>query len=61
MPYPGWSDKRIRQFQHIKQSLLAQGRSPEKAEEIASCTVNKVRSAAGETRRSEARERRRRG
>jgi hypothetical protein len=40
---------RRRQFEHIKASLIAQGRTPDKAAELAARTVNKARTAAGET------------
>jgi hypothetical protein len=42
--------KRARQYEHIKESLLEQGRSEELAEEIAARTVNKERARAGESR-----------
>ena len=42
--------KRARQYEHIKDSLLEQGRSEDKAEEIAARTVNKERAQAGESR-----------
>jgi hypothetical protein len=42
--------KRARQYEHIKDSLLDQGRSEDKAEEIAARTVNKERARAGESR-----------
>ena len=45
-----WNAKRERQYEHIKQSLLDQGRSEEKAEEIAARTVNKQRARAGEAK-----------
>jgi plasmid stabilization system protein ParE len=41
MPQPAWSNKRERQYEHIKDSQLEQGRSQDKAEEIAARTVNK--------------------
>jgi plasmid stabilization system protein ParE len=41
MPRRAWSDKRERQYEHIKEGLLEQGRSEDKAEEIAARTVNK--------------------
>ena len=44
-----WSDKRERQYEHIKDSYEERGRSEDKAEEIAARTVNKERSEAGET------------
>lgn len=43
-----WSDKRERQYQHIKKSAKRRGKSNDKAEEIASRTVNKQRRRAGE-------------
>ena len=42
--------KRARQYEHIKQSELEQGRSEGLAEEIAARTVNKERARAGESR-----------
>jgi hypothetical protein len=42
--------KRARQYEHIKDSQLEQGRSEDKAEEIAARTVNKERAQAGESR-----------
>jgi hypothetical protein len=50
MPQEAWSDKRERQYEHIKEGLLDRGRSEEKAEEIAARTVNKERARAGEAR-----------
>ena len=44
-----WSDKRERQYEHIKQNELDRGRSEEKAEEIAARTVNATRRKKGET------------
>jgi plasmid stabilization system protein ParE len=52
MPQDAWSDKRERQYEHIKDSLLEQGRSEDKAEEIAARTVNKERARAGEAKES---------
>jgi hypothetical protein len=40
--------KRARQYEHVKQSELEQGRSEGLAEEIAARTVNKERARAGE-------------
>ena len=49
MPLPReWSPLRQRQFEHVRESLLKQGRSWEKATEIAARTVNKQRREAGE-------------
>src|SRR6476469_8659647 len=42
--------KRARQYEHIKDSQLEQGRSEDLAEEIAARTVNKERARAGESR-----------
>jgi hypothetical protein len=50
MPQEAWSDKRERQYEHIKEGLLDRGRSEDKAEEIAARTVNKERARAGEAR-----------
>jgi hypothetical protein len=42
--------KRARQYEHIKESQLDQGRSEDRAEEIAARTVNKERARGGESR-----------
>jgi hypothetical protein len=42
--------KRARQYEHIKDSLKDQGRSEDRAEEIAARTVNKERARHGESR-----------
>ena len=44
------SRKRARQYEHIKESALKQGRSTRRAKQIAAATVNKQRSEAGETK-----------
>jgi hypothetical protein len=44
--------KRARQYEHIKDSLLDDGRSEDAAEEIAARTVNKERARHGEARES---------
>jgi hypothetical protein len=49
----GWSEKRERQFERVKASYLARGRSPRKAEELAARLVNKQRRESGETRDQE--------
>jgi plasmid stabilization system protein ParE len=49
-----WSDKRERQFEHIKEGLEEQGRDEDTAEEIAARTVNKERARAGESEESSA-------
>jgi hypothetical protein len=48
MPQQAWSAKRERQYEHVKESLEDQGRSEDKAEEIAARTVNKERARSGE-------------
>jgi hypothetical protein len=48
MPPRAWSEKRERQYEHIKAGLVGSGRSQDKAEEIAARTVNKERARAGE-------------
>jgi plasmid stabilization system protein ParE len=45
-----WSDKRERQYEHIKDSLEDRGKPESKAEEIAARTVNKERARSGETK-----------
>ena len=42
--------KRARQYEHIKKSERRQGRSEDRAEEIAARTVNKERARSGESR-----------
>jgi hypothetical protein len=49
MPQPAWSAKRKRQYAHIKDSLLEQGRPEPLAEEIAARVVNKERAQHGES------------
>jgi hypothetical protein len=49
MPQGAWSDKRERQYKHIKDGVKAQGRSEKTAERIAAATVNKDRARAGES------------
>ncbi len=49
MPQEAWSDKRERQYEHIKEGLLERGSGEDKAEEIAARTVNKERARHGET------------
>lgn len=45
-----WSNKRERQYQHIKDSQQERGASAKRAEEIAARTVNKNRAQQGESR-----------
>jgi hypothetical protein len=47
-----WSNKRERQYEHIKDSEKKQGRSTKRAKEIAARTVNKQRAQSGETKSS---------
>jgi hypothetical protein len=49
MPQQAWSNKRERQYQHIKQSEKNRGRSEKTAKEIAARTVNKQRRKDGTT------------
>ena len=44
-----WSDKRERQYEHIKDSYQDRGVKTDEAEERAARTVNKERSEKGET------------
>ena len=46
----GWSDKRERQYEHIKDSYKDRGVDNDEAEERAARTVNKERSEKGETK-----------
>ena len=52
MPQQAWSDKRERQYDHIKESLKDRGETEGTAEEIAARTVNKERARAGESESS---------
>jgi plasmid stabilization system protein ParE len=45
-----WSDKRERQYEHIKDSYEDEGVTEDKAEELAARTVNKQRAERGETK-----------
>ena len=40
MPQQSWSDKRERQYDHVKEGLEARGRSEDVAQEIAARVVN---------------------
>ena len=53
MPQDAWSAKRERQYDHIKESELEQGRSTKRAKQIAARTVNKERAEKGETKDSD--------
>jgi plasmid stabilization system protein ParE len=48
MPQSAWSDKRERQYEHIKEGLLERGAGEDTAQEIAARTVNKERARHGE-------------
>lgn len=50
MPQETWSRKRERQYEHIRNGLIEQGRRRSEAEEIAARTVNKARARSGESR-----------
>jgi len=50
MPQKAWTDKRERQYEHIKDSYEDRGVSTDEAEERAARTVNKERAEAGETK-----------
>jgi hypothetical protein len=52
VPQEAWSDKRERQYEHIKDSLKEKGEPTDKAKEIAARTVNKERARSGEARES---------
>ena len=52
MPQKSWSDKRERQYEHMKDSEKKRGRSTERAKEIAAGTVNRQRAQSGETKKS---------
>ena len=52
MPQRAWSNKRERQYEHIKEGEKKQGRSTKRAKEIAARTVNKERARKGEARES---------
>jgi plasmid stabilization system protein ParE len=45
-----WSDKRERQYEHIKESYQDRGVKTDEAEERAARTVNKERREEGETK-----------
>jgi hypothetical protein len=50
MPRQPWTDKRERQYEHIKENEEQRGRPEEIAERIAAATVNRTRTAKGETK-----------
>jgi hypothetical protein len=52
MPQRAWSNKRERQYDHIKAGLRKRGETEDTAEEIAARTVNKERARHGEARQA---------
>jgi plasmid stabilization system protein ParE len=56
MPQKAWSDKRERQYEHIKDSYEDRGVSANEAEERAARTVNKERAEHGETKAAKKRQ-----
>src|SRR3954466_9378346 len=52
MPQRAWSDKRERQYEHIKEGLEERGEKEDTAEEIAARTVHKERARAGAAKES---------
>ena len=49
MPQKSWSNKDERQYEHVKESVKDQGKSTQRAKEIAARTVNKQRREEGRT------------
>jgi len=52
MPQKAWSNKRERQYEHIKEGAQKSGASTKRAKEIAARTVNKERARSGEARQA---------
>jgi hypothetical protein len=52
MPQEAWSEKRERQYEHVKESAKERGASTKRAKEIAARTVNKERARTGEAKES---------
>jgi len=52
VPQKAWSNKRERQYEHIKDSAQERGASTKRAKEIAARTVNKERARSGEASQS---------
>jgi hypothetical protein len=50
MPQQAWNRKQERQYEHVKAGQKQEGRSEDRAEEIAARTVNKQRARAGESK-----------
>jgi hypothetical protein len=51
-PQQAWSNRRERQYEHVKQGAKKRGASTGRAKEIAARTVNKERARSGEARSS---------
>lgn len=49
MPQKSWSNKRVRQYEQIKEGLVDRGEKTSVAKEIAARTVNKERARRGES------------
>ena len=52
MPQEAWSNKRERQYEHVKENERKRGVSTKRAKEIAARTVNKERARTGEATQS---------
>jgi hypothetical protein len=52
VPQRAWSDKRERQYEHVKESAEQRGVGEDRAEEIAARTVNKNRARSGESKQA---------
>lgn len=52
MPQQAWSNKRERQYEHVKEGAKQRGTSQGRAAEIAARTVNKNRAREGESDRA---------
>jgi hypothetical protein len=52
MPQEAWSNKRERQYEHIKETAQEQGKPAKTAKRIAAATVNKERARSGEAKSS---------
>lgn len=50
MPQKAWSQKRERQYEHVKSGAKKRGASTKRAKEVAARTVNKERARSGESR-----------
>jgi hypothetical protein len=52
-PDKEWSEKRERQYEHVKESEEERGKSEKTSKRIAAATVNKTRREHGETKEQE--------